>query len=378
MLEVNPKQKSMSELAQKDTFDLENTLTPSEVATYREDYKNYKETLQEQEARYHEATKEFIHSLEEEGTPESANILDLIQHIPPHSLLETGSQSFLLSTPLDIAGRMYALAYVVDENNNVAARLFYKSKSEGEWRVSPEVIDEDGDMYLSKGEKFDAGYVRETRLSDDIREHLTQQEAGAEVLPEQNAAWLYSHFDAKAQGNRDIYLDVADQTRLRALPDAVFRFAPGAGFDTEPNEPPAHELLKTIHLDESITPVFDTPIRIIETNHPMLGTVTTEVYKNIFDNLEWHMSHDASGRVWISGITGSNEDVNSYGASQEVLIAGLLDNKPLEYATQVNGLQPGRDFAELNNSKRYVDITPLLDNLPIIQMYRRARSIDKK
>lgn len=159
------------------------------------------------------------------------------------------------------------------------------------------------------------------------------------------------------------------------MPDGAFRFAPGEGFEVYDDEPSPAEQLAKLKLDESMSPVFLEPEGVMESEHAILGKVTTETYKNIFGNLLWHMSRDEAGRVWISGITAPNERVNSYGASEEVSLAGVFDNKPLEYTVQTEGLVEGKDYYRLKGQETYVDITPLLDNLPIIQQYRAAKGI---
>lgn len=84
----------------------------------------------------------------------------------------------------------------------------------------------------------------------------------------------------------------------------------------------------------------------------------------------------------MSGVTPREQKPNSYGIDSKVVVMGLLDNKPLEYLSQIDGLEYSNehhDYRPISDPQfnPYADITPLLDNLEVIQSYRHARNIQR-
>src|SRR5690606_13110537 len=155
---------------------------------------------------------------------------------------------------------------------------------------------------------------------------------------------------------------------------AMYSYEPGMGFATR-NGIPAREVFAKAEIDKRMAPDFSKEaIRTTFGEHPLFGIVKTEVYAD--DNngiLGWHISTDESGRVWVSGLTNTYKKHNSYGTDDEVISLGVYDNKPAEYDSQIEGLVEGVDYKRINNT--YVDITPLLDNLPLIKQYRQAKGV---
>lgn len=324
-------------------------------------------------------------NLEKKEHPEDTNTLELFNALPPVKGVRIDGQSFFLSQTASADGRYHCVGYVQMENGQIAPRLFYKSNSDGDWRVAPyyeRTVDEQGreQGYYSKGDTMEYGYVRETRVVDDLRTVLedgAQKDRGA--INNGQLRWLTDHFSKESLGVTNTYEDevVEDIMGWGAKDSGVYDFVPGKGFQTKVGQTVA-EVISKIEIPDMIKPDFSMPvigIRISE--HPFLGQVTTEQIVGSNSTLVWNFSRDKEGRVWVSGIVnGRKKKPNSYGADDEVYSAGLLDNKPIEYKSQVAGLIEGVDYNPTGNGG-YVDITPLLDNLRVIQDYRQARGVPR-
>lgn len=339
-----------------------------------------------------ERIEQYAQDLQAEKFTEDANTRELFSHFPPKSGIDIDGQEFMLSKIVKGSSREHCVGYVKLESGQVAPRLFYKSNSDGDWRVAPYYeswTDGAGKRrgYYSKGDAVDFGYVRETRLNDNLRT-LLDMKAGLETAftaenpPEQGnqeVEWILGRFSQTALGNTNTYTDEVDATPLgyKSKEKGVFDFEPGGGF-VAPDGVPAREKFARTDVADVLAPNFDMPIvglRVSE--HPVLGEITTEAVASNGGNLVWNFSRDKQGRVWVSGVVNAGKKrPNSYGTDEEIVSAGIFDNKPIEYKSQIDGLQEGVDFAETDHPS-YVDITPLLDNLKIIKDYRRYAGVDR-
>jgi len=110
---------------------------------------------------------------------------------------------------------------------------------------------------------------------------------------------------------------------------------------------------------------------------PLTGSpVTVDVYSGKLNGnvVDWHMAHDADGRVWVERIKLRDGVYNSYGVVANLINSGALTNKPIEYHSQLpqNTSEP---IGSIKLDEHYADITPLLDRMGPIQEFRRVRGI---
>ncbi len=341
--------------------------------------------------RITELRAEYEAALEASRLPEDANTLELTKYLPATTGIRVGERPMLLSAIVkNQDGRMHAVMYTPLEDGRLAPRLLYKSNSDGDWRVSPDVekwTDNQGRqrMRYSKGETQDFGYVRETRLDDDLRKALVEKEDAAADWNNESVNWLTDHFVREKLGKNHTYEQEAGVTEL---PDAtiprgdieqvsrnLFAFMPGNGFEPVDGRQ-ASQVFSEAVIPFNKMPQFAQGVgeRVLS-KHPVLGEVVTEKLQSNDGRYMWHLSSDKQGRVWVSGVTRGSEDTpSSYGTDTDVLSMGILDNKPVEYDSQVSGLREGIDYKQ-TQTKGYVDITPLIDNLPVIKAYRASRGI---
>lgn len=309
------------------------------------------------------------------------NTGELLQYYQPTKGIEIGSHTFYLTDVVATeGGRKHAVAYTELDDGTVAPRLFYKSNSDGFWRATPEYeindTPEKPSRYYSKGDTMAYGYARETRLNADLEMVLERGEQAATVnLEPGQLEWMLQHFQGSRLGKTNTYEDEAYEIRLKGFED-FFAFQPGRGFETTDGRP-AREIISEMKVAPARMPDFTTePRRSTTQVHALLGEVQVDVYGSQDGLLEWNMAHTPDGKVWVNGLTKSNSDspeVTSYGTDAEVVSAGVIDSKPLEYASQVQGLEPSRDYKPTPYGS-YVELT-VLDNLAPIRQFRHDRGI---
>ncbi len=316
---------------------------------------------------------------------EDPNTKSLFDALPPTSGMSIDKQEFMISNVVRSPHRAMAVGYVTLPTGQVAPRLFYKSLSQGEWRVAPytaRTINDEGIVsgrFYSKGETMQYGYARETQIHDDLSESLEAKLSQAQEWGNEGANWLMDHFTNDKLGKTNTYRDEAFEVRLYPATPEVYGAAPGhLGLKSQDGRP-TRDIFAHAALPERKMPNYSSGAKkTVESEHPILGTVITETYLSGDTLLAWKISRDSKGRVWVAGVSGAYEaQPTSYGTNEEVVSAGVYDNKPLEYKTQVRGLEAGVDYKDIPNIKSYVDISPLLDHLPVIRAYRLSQGVQR-
>lgn len=303
----------------------------------------------------------------------------------PVNEIDIDNNKFLLS-PIQEGVRKFAVLYSqMNTEGMYAPRLLYKSNSEGGWRVVPYGVSRNG--HLNKGLHVDyGGYTQETKLDDRLAKVLSDMENTAEmcIIPLRPHITMEFLIEDITDSDFDTYqdeikIDFIGSTDFVGAYD-LYKQSPGRGFVYDDMRS-ARDHFSELRLPPDLMPNFENrPTRIYKDNHAMLGNITTEVFEvNYLGRpIEWHVSSDKDGRVWIDKLKYKHAKINSYGSSSPIILAGLLNNKPIEYKQQTEGLQEYLDYDELKDSLSYVDITKLLDNLAVIKKYRLHRKIYRR
>ncbi len=287
--------------------------------------------------------------------------------------LRIGNHDFMFSGVVTGRGeRKHAVAYVKDDAGKVSPRLFYKSMSDGGWRVTAGVY-EDG--VYSKGEDSnDGGYVQLTKPVEEIVQYLEMTEKnGSATIDMDNVRSLFMLKSLEQQGLNNFDSEVKatrlDGRKSRALYEA---YQPGVGYTKDGIQ--ARRELAKVELPKGFEPAFDTVERQYRTTHSLAGKTNYKVFAAKLNGraIEWHMAESEQGDVWIDKIAYKDADINSYGTASEVILAGALSTKPYEYKSQLNNMNEGLDYLQVN-SQAYVRMAPFWNNLAPIQRYKQNR-----
>ncbi|MDN5275965.1 MAG: hypothetical protein JWN33_614 [Candidatus Saccharibacteria bacterium] len=134
-------------------------------------------------------------------------------------------------------------------------------------------------------------------------------------------------------------------------------------------------MLADMLLPSGFEPDFqEGPDRRYAIKHTLLGKSGVDVYPVTYrgKSIEWHVAHDQDGRVWLERLKFSTSDVTSYGTDADVILAGALNAKPLDYAECTEGTI-GRDYD--NFDELYVDLRKTFDRMPWVRRFRAATGV---
>ena len=156
----------------------------------------------------------------------------------------------------------------------------------------------------------------------------------------------------------------------------LMSYRSGYGFgDNHPDT--ARCQLESMTLPDGLEPDFRGGFmtRKYSTQHTLLGLTKVEVYEGMYEGrvVEWHVaSDDKTDTVWLDRIVFKDGDINQYGVSAEIILAGALNAKPVDYRDQTHGMVRDIDYVNIQNSD-YASIKPTLDRYPYVKRFRQAR-----
>lgn len=275
--------------------------------------------------------------------------------------------------------------------NFYVPRLLYKSISNGSWRVCPRIQVFNDQAFFSKG--FRTHYTQETKPAEEIIAHLQWVENSLVTeLSRQQYRAIENLFD------RDFFNEETPEPAVFSYESEVsiyksdadlepfHKYQPGLGFHSTDakNGKDVYKYFRNLKYPPGFLPNFSLPIREYSFLHTLLGQTHVKVFSGLLDgkDIEWHMAYDEKGRIWIDRIN-FKKQINSYGICSLVINSGLLTNKPLEYGLQINqflfedldGEESIKPFEE--DSSEIFDLSPLLDTLLPIRLFRKAQGISR-
>lgn len=282
----------------------------------------------------------------------------------------------------EFGDRFFAVALVPDRSGDkpvLKRRLFYKSDSGGNWRYTPYLLG----AHFSKG--LGRHYTAETQPVREISFFLDSKDlAQAELVSDQK---IWAAFDVmqmesasaeRALRTFGLTVDFAEAPDLFQ----VQQYQPGKVFKWNNGQLPTAADFTALQLPEGFVPDFrQEPGEVSYYDHSLLGRTKLSTFSGgklaVKENgisrerpVLWTLAEDGAGRVWIQSIRFADARVNSHGTYDSVIDSGVLTSKPLEYYSQVGGLD--RRFYKPFDGK-YADISPMLANLAPIQAYLAAR-----
>lgn len=292
----------------------------------------------------------------------------------PHKKLRLGKYEFEISRVFLRGERPIAVALVRDTtvpDAVIKPRLFYKSHSEGGWRFSP----------FTKRGKFVKGdhYVAQGRLAQPLVDYLKGAEEAA--IKGMDTEVVFKLFEIKNHRLNRLYRNALENDfKSEFVPyqskslAALRALKPGQVFRRKNEEAPTMEQLRQLAYPDGFIPDFSqAPVARVETKHEALGPAWELSYDGaVLDGepIRWTLVVDQAGRAWDRSIRFLENRVNSYGAHNQYIDAGILQYKPLDYGTQLGAL----DHAyKLPFDDSYYDITPMLAELrPIREFIENA------
>lgn len=299
-----------------------------------------------------------------------------------------GKEFYFSPIHRDSHDRLYAVGYsrsTSDDDRKIKPIMYYKSKSDGGWRVTPGL---DYDGHFSKGRRTaNGGYVQLTKPVHAIVRTLDFLETQPEATEYFGASRRQQLFDLElmeAEGINTFDSEVKvtmvrDETSpyFSEVADSLYEsMEPGHGYYDARK---SRQLIENMKLPRGFEPDFNAdPIQTYRASHSIAGPVVVKVYEGEYKGkkVNWYVTEDSEDGVWLDKVTFADNDITSYGTAGHVMLLGALSAKPFEYSTQVNNMQPGIDFhyMEGDQNSRYVDLRKgYWAMMPWVQRYKLAQ-----
>ena len=317
----------------------------------------------------------------------------IAEKFPPVIQVNLKGRKFYLTNIIEEENesRKKLVLYTEDEEKDLIPRFFYKSLSDGFWRVSPFIS---GSGHYSKGNGIH--YTQETKPHPKLIQEIEK------ISKENNSTkttididkWFKGplsisyYWSILANYNYKEEINVKEYTSREVLSflSIVQSYQPGSCFDSSSkiNSIEAlDKLIDNINLGLEKVPGFvpdftKQPFESFTIEHSLLGETKIEVFQGKLDSevVHWHMAR-IDDHIWIDRISLPNEDISSYGTYKTLLNSGFLTNKPLEYLVQLTSIIPIKrnNISVLDPYKgipigTYAYITKILALLNPIKKYR--------
>lgn len=286
--------------------------------------------------------------------------------------VDAGDFTFDMSPVFRDGERLFALAAVSgpELGADEKFRLYYHSKSQGAWRMSP---------FVERGGFVKGGhYTAVTQLARPLVDYL--EGAAPEAVRRSRREWMMQVFDV--HGNhlgpdyaRFLKEDFDAEFRAYTSPSLQHLTAlkPGDVFRKKEGVLPFDVgTLSDLVFPEGFVPDFSAePVSKATFRHDLLGECDLWTYAGgSLDGrpILWDMAVDGLGRVWIQSIRFVEARVNSFGCGNQFIDAGILQYKPLDYGSQLGRLS-FQDRIAFN--ERYNDISGVLALLSPVRDFIR-------
>ncbi len=307
------------------------------------------------------------------------------QGLDPIVGIGVGEREFMFSGLLDTSdGRTHALCYADDGDGRIVPHMYYKSKSDGGWRMSPYLYEDGvyskGDIPLrdQQGQHVEYGqYTQATKPDESIAALLEEMErlkveasAPRDVKNSFRSLLVKSAYERS--GIDEVYS--ADLSVECIGGHGLYAYMSGKGFKYQPEV--SRGMIEAMRLPDGFTPDFTAqPRRSYQTEHTILGKTRVEVYLVPYKgkDIEWHVATDEStGTVWLERLAVKGGGVTKYGTRRDLILAGALNAKPVDYRSQTPQMVEGEDYDAIAGGT-YVSVKKTLDRMPWVRDYRRAR-----
>lgn len=299
-----------------------------------------------------------------------ADHIDLINRhgLQPKHNVTVDNVNYSMSDPFDIGGGRVAVLGVVDDGTTQTLRAFYRSNSQGNFRLLPAQNQGLGRLGLPG---YDKGIGEHAlNLPSQVDETLAKLVRGNSTrtdIPEDAARKLFS-------GAAPVNRTPVDYMAYRDSPDFIGNnvqqrtIAPGAGKGRNARAP------GDVQLPPEHMPRFDeAPLRTYKTNTSTAGEVDAMVYRSQDGSLEYTLFKGQDGRVWVANVADAKAPITSHGVRQQAIDPGELDMPRWEYHQQIpDGFAAGN---HPNMGNYYGDAWPYLRELPLIQSYYGAQNL---
>ena len=315
------------------------------------------------------AQKDLMTESSHPGVDKKANVAALEAHgLLPHEQIQVQGAKYSLGQPFDMGDGRIGVVAVVDVNGQKSTQLFYRSNSQGTFRLMP-ARNKGGFAGLPGFDKGAGEYTLE--LPSALQKHLQQKIATSKIV-EGVSEKVYA---GVVRNNHDIkgYFEYAED------PNGVHK-----AITTEKIlEPPigkklragGHEMLQPeqvkIARPESRPDFKAGPVNEFKMRTATAGEVDAMVFRSRDGKIEYTVCKDSLGKIWFANATAADSPILAgAGVARQAIDGGELMTPLWEYHEQI----PRGYAGQINpNSSHYAESWNYLKQIPEIQEYYRVR-----
>jgi len=274
---------------------------------------------------------------------------------PKYKIDIEGRTVWFASNPYNLGQGRIAVVGYVQEGQNLIARTYYRSNSQGVWRYLPNYLMQDNQIQ----------WYGKSHGEESITVPIALQKALAEmskpdkkILNVSNPELAFAGTAREIRRANERNEPITHFIEVAADPVQVggnfYR-----GYDRRRIPP---ERLGFI--DNRQKPDFSRAVERWQQTTQLYGTIEVEVFASRDKSLQYMFCRDAKGRAWIGGAENKSK-IKTTGVREEWVNLGDLATPAYEYSSQCEGYGSSR-----NSKGEYLDMYEYyISKIPIIQEY---------
>lgn len=293
--------------------------------------------------------------------------LDLIKKNGLEFNLETKvrNATYRMTEPFDLGdGRIVVLALVEPGDGKSYLRTFYRSNSQGEFRLLPatnkKVIGMPG---------FDKGETESTLVLPLAVQSLLANRKGGKKLASTAEAEALAFGAVRRNVGFDAYLDYYGHPSYIGKAVTKNRIVTGEADGREFLRPPDKDQIA----DKENKPDFSKVVSKYTAVSSLAGEVEALVYHSANGKIEYTVFKDKEGKIWFQTPTDLAARINNYGVGSTSIDIGNLGKPRWEYDSQVDPAYHGNRHP---TNRDYVDSWKYLREMPTIKDWYKSQGLE--
>ena len=302
--------------------------------------------------------------------------------VSPEYFTELEGRKFAFSNPFYIdRSRCATIGFVEDDQHNYVARPFYRSDSQGLWRLMPDFYSVRGNDIKHIGKGWLGQMEDSLNLPIELQNVLQNIDAKTETL----------NFD---QERLQIFMSTSHQRRDKNVDDrnnpANSYYAEIKSMEDIPySDGKQHSHLyeyispETLSINGASAPNFEKKYMSYETKTPLYGDVTVDCFKSYDDQKKYIFYRDQNNRACLTNIE-TNAPLTSLGVRSKWVEGDRFTMPLYEYETNLKYYAFDRIFDIEHDFPRHPSsranyrsmFESYLSKAPIIQDYLQSQGID--
>lgn len=270
-------------------------------------------------------------------------------HLEPVVSIPMGEADIHLSRPYELAGGREAVMAYVEIDGKTHLRAFYRSKSQGIWRVASHAGDGTNNYWIGKGDGEHTTNLPIT-MQRVLNDHL-QNQRGLSMTSSQSQRAFYGVLDQVS--DREFAREGASSGpslgRFTQHLNGPYRSRRGDPRSFEFNDPQQ-------------APNFEASPERFSLDLPEYGQVEAYVFPSQDGNLNYMFLRDNQGKAWVAQVEMVDSTSGAFGSGTRTIDPGDLDMPGREYAQQIPYKYGGSKSTDYKSAFDYIKDLPFMQD----------------